>query len=123
MQGSFTAAMTVIAGLATAGQTTAPFEAAYADGASDLCGIYLEESPEGLYLAAYAAEGVAGEYVLSLRQEGPGGTSQVTQSGEIEPDVDGPTLLSEMTLTPGGHFEASLQTYGWDGSFLCRAIV
>jgi len=127
MQGSIAATFAVIAGLATAGhpapQDSYVYDAAYLDESSELCGIYLEESLEGTYLAAYAAEGLEGEYVLTLRQEGPGGSSQISQSGEFESLDYGATLLSEMNLSSDGYYEASLQTYAWDGTFTCRAIV
>lgn len=127
MQGSFAATFALIAGLATAGQPAPQesylYDAAYLDETSDLCGIYLEESVDGTYIAAYAAEGLEGEYVFTLRQEGPGGSSQISQSGEFESLTYGATLLSEMNLASDGTYEASLQTYGWDGTFTCRAIV
>ena len=83
----------------------------------------MEEGLDGTYLAAYAAEGLSGEYVLILRQSGPNGTSEISQSGEFESYDYGATLLSEMSLASDGHLEASLQTYSWDGAFTCRAIV
>jgi len=127
MQGSFAATFAVIAGLAGLGQAPEPtpisYDAAYFDETSELCGIYMERGSDGTYLAAYAAEGVEGEYVLNLRQTGPDGTSQISQSGAFESIDYGPTLLSEMTLASDDEFEASLQTYTWDGEFICRAII
>lgn len=124
MQGSITAAFALIAGLATANTGAFPINAdGYGYETSDLCGIYLDEGPDGTYLAAYAAEGTEGEYIFSLRQGGPDGTSQITQSGEFAAFDGEDALLSEMTLDLYGTYEASLQTYSWDGEFLCRVIV
>jgi len=124
MQGPIYATMAIIAGLATAGEFASPQEISYEDEYEPkLCTIYLDESADGLYLAAYAAEGLEGEYAFSLRQAGPSGTSQITQSGEFLADDEGPTLLSEMSLDLDGSFEASLQTYTWDGEIMCRAII
>jgi hypothetical protein len=88
-----------------------------------LCSLYAEDGPQGTYIAAYASEGTAGEYVLSLRQSGSGGTSQITQSGEFESLPGEEVLLSEMTLSLDGSLEVSLQTYSWDGEFICRDIL
>jgi len=123
MQGPIYATMAIIAGLATGTQLSTPIDAEYIRDAPELCAIYLDESPDGTYLAAYAAEGIDGEYVFSLRESGPDGTSQITQSGEFIAGNEGPTLLSEMMLDLSGSYEASLQTYTWEGEFTCRAIV
>ncbi len=123
MYGSIYTALALIAALASADRAAFAADAEYAEEAPELCAIYFDESTEGTYLTAYAAEGIAGEYVFNLRQAGPGGTSQITQSGEFEPALEGPTLLSEVMLDLDGEFEASLQTYTGDGEFVCRAIV
>lgn len=123
MQTSIFATIATLAGLATVSQVSAPIDAAYFDGSSDLCAIYLDQSADGTYLAALAAEGTEGEYVFSLRQGGSGGSSQIVQSGEFFADAEGPILLSEMTLDLSGTYEASLQTYSWNGEFMCRAII
>jgi len=123
MQGPIAATVALIAGLTAAGQSSTAFDVSYMDENSEPCGIYMDQSADGTYLAAYAAEGLEGEYVFSLRQAGPNGSSQITQSGEIDTYDEGPTLLSEMTLDLSGDFEASLQTYSWDGEFTCRVIV
>jgi len=85
------------------------------------CFIQVEESYNMLHLSAYSAEGIGGEYVLSLQQSGPGGSGQITQSGFIEEEQYGPTLLSEISLNSGTSYSAELQVYGTDGNYACRS--
>ena len=71
MQGSIATTFAVIATLAgMTGEPVTPvsYDAAYFDETSQLCGIYMEETYDGTYLAAYAAEGVEGEYVQRRRR-------------------------------------------------------
>lgn len=122
MQSPLFATIAAIAGLAA---VSSPDDATYAyfEETNEQCAIVAEYEGDQMYLTAWAAEGNEGEYVLSLRQEGPNGTSQITQSGEFLAETDGPTLLSQMSLSADGHYTASLQTYTFAGQFTCRAFV
>lgn len=123
MQSSLYLAIAAITGLATAGATYDTSDQGYFEEANEQCAIMTEYEGSQMYLSAWAAEGTEGEYVLSLRQEGPGGTSSITQSGEFLSEFEGPTLLSELSLPADGSYTASLQTYTFAGEFTCRAIV
>ncbi len=122
MQGTIYAALAALAALAATTQSDETVLLAHMDDTSELCAIHTEQSAGGLRLTALAAEGLEGEYVFSLRQEGPGGSANIMQSGEIEPSYEGPSILSEVAVDPGGSYSASLQTYTYDGVFTCRAF-
>lgn len=123
MQSTLFAAIATLTGLAAVGAAQDTTEYAYFEESNEQCAIVTEYEGDQMYLTAWAAEGTEGEYVLSLRQEGPGGSSSISQSGDFEPEFEGPTLLSEMSLPADGSYTASLQTYTFAGEFTCRAIV
>ncbi len=122
MQTTLYAAMATILGLAAAGQPSDNVDYAHYEENSELCAIHAEQAGGSTHLTAYAAEGIEGEYVFSLRQSGPNGSAQIMQSGEIENDQYGPTLLSEISINAGTDYSASLQIFSEDEEMTCRTI-
>lgn len=122
MQSTLYAAMAAIMGLAAANQPSDYTEYARYEETSELCAIHAEEHGGSLHLVATAAQGLEGEYVFSLRQSGPNGSGQIMQSGEIESDGYGTTVLSEVSINSDTTYSASLQIYSFDEELTCRAL-
>jgi len=122
MQSSIYAAVMALAGMTAVSQYNDPIDASYFEETSELCVIQSSESDGMLHLVAYAAEGVEGEYVFSMRQSGPNGSGQTMQSGEIDGYGNGPTLLSEVSINSDTSFSASLQIYSYGDEMMCHKI-
>lgn len=78
------------------------------DGFDEPCTLFVDYEYEQATLLAYAAAGSVGTWQMSFSQSGPGGTSTISQGGEIYPDGPGPIALSELSVPADGTFNATL---------------
>jgi len=82
------------------------------------CGIAAEPDPEeGLWLQAWAAPDLAGEYRFLVILDGPGGEADIEQDGAT--GDAGP--LGEIWIQPGAAWTASLEIVADDGGLICAA--
>ncbi len=91
----------------------------YADDYGQPCELIVDYEQGQAVLYAYAAEGAVGEWQLTFSQYGSGGSSSISQGGEIYPDGPGPIALSEISVPSDGSFEATLTTHTAAGANSC----
>lgn len=91
----------------------------YMDPYMQPCSLFVDYEQDQAILLAYAQEGAEGHWSMALSQAGPGGTTNVTQGGEIYADGPGPIVLSEMSIMADGDFTATLTTETQYGTNRC----
>ncbi len=89
------------------------------DGYDEPCTLFVDYEQGQATLLAYAAEGSVGTWRLTFSRSGPGGTSNISQGGEIYPDGPGPIMLSEISVPADGGFSATLTTTTASGQNSC----
>ena len=119
--------LTTLASLATATGIWAGAQAGMADLASDpwaqageTCGITVEDGGDGMLLTAWSAADRHGSWRMVVTQSTGGGSFDLVQEGDIEPQADAYITLSEMLLDVDAGFSAELTVRAPDGLLSCR---
>lgn len=85
------------------------------------CEIKVKPGPYGVQLQGlvFAKDTLAGEYELSVMQDGPGAYSLVNQSGEFEAGPRRPASLGMVSLGGGGSYTAKLKVRAGGEVYTC----